>query len=181
MSSSEVFMADAYPAGPTVALVKVVVDQPIAVSADQAQAALVDPSLYERLGRVSPIGSPEVLADERGGDTVTQRVRLRFTGQVSPLVARFVNPEHLTWVQETVTDLRSRRSQVRTVPDRYGWLLSFTGWYEIRGDGPRRCVQHFECDLRVNVPGLGRLAEKGIVAGLREHLVKEAEVIAGGP
>jgi hypothetical protein len=158
--------------------VKVVVDQPIAAPADRAQAALLDPSLYERLGRVSPIGSPEVLADERHGDTVTQRVRLRFTGTLSPVVVRFVNPDQLTWVQETVTEVGRRRCQVRTVPDRYGWLLGFSGRYEIREDGPERCVQHFECDLRVNVPGLGRLAEKGIAAGLREHLAKEAEVIA---
>lgn len=160
---------------------KVVVDQAVAASADRTQAALLDPSLYEHLARVSPIGDPEVLADERHGDTVTQRVRLRFTGKISPLAARFVNPDQLTWVQETVTELPRRRSQVRTVPDRYGWLLGFAGWYEIREDGPQRSIQHFECDIAVNVPGLGRLAERGIAAGLREHLAREAEVIAAMP
>lgn len=152
-------------------------DQTINVPAGRAQEALLDVTLYRRLGQVSPIGDPEVLADVRDGDTVTQRLRLRFTGTIDPPASRFVDPAKLTWVQETVTDLGRRHSVMRTVPDRYGWLLSFAGWYEIRETSPSACVQHLECDLRVNVPGLGRLAERGIARGLREHLAHEARVV----
>lgn len=159
------------------AAVRLVVDQPIGVAAGRAQAALLDPALYERLGRVSPIGHAEVLENVGDGASVTQRVRLRFTGTISPPASRFVDPDKISWVQETVTDLASRRTELRTVPDRYGRLLSMEGWYELREAGPAGTVQHLECQLRVNVPGLGRLAERGIARGMREHLAKEAEVI----
>lgn len=152
-------------------------DQVIAAPADKVQATLLQPTLYVHLGEVSPIGVAEILADFREADSVTQRIRLRFTGRIDPPASRFVDSDKLTWVQETVTDLESRHTTVHTVPDRYGWLLSFEGWYELREQGPSTTVQHVEFDLRVNIPGLGRLAERGIARGLREHLSQEAALV----
>ena len=38
-------------------------------------------------------------------------------------------------------------------------------------------MQHMEGDLRVNYPVVGRLAERGIVLGLKEHVAQEARII----
>jgi hypothetical protein len=38
-------------------------------------------------------------------------------------------------------------------------------------------VQHTEGELRVHFPVVGKLAERGIVTGLKEHLAEEAQVL----
>lgn len=161
------------------------VDQPIAAAADCVRAAMLDPDLYRRLGRVSPIRVGAVLADVRDERSVAQRIRLWFAGSIDPPASSFVDRDKLTWVQETVTDLGSGRTQVRAVPDCYGRLLSFEAWYDLRAVDSSQTVQHFEGDLRVHVLGLGPLAERGIGRGLREHLALTAgvleELCAGAP
>jgi hypothetical protein len=63
------------------------------------------------------------------------------------------------------------------VPDHYRDRLECQGCYTLRPDGPDRTIQHTEGDLRVHFPIVGKLAERGIVLGLKEHLAEEASVL----
>jgi hypothetical protein len=63
------------------------------------------------------------------------------------------------------------------VPDHYRDRLDCSGSYTLSPDGPARTIQHMDGDLQVHYPVVGRLAERGIVMGLREHVAQEATVL----
>lgn len=158
-------------------------DQPIGVSAAHAQAVFADPAFYASLGALPNISAPEVRRIEHDDHCVRLVLGYRFAGTISGPARRILDPERISWAQETEADLDTRRTQVRMLPDNYRSLLRFNGWYRLDDDGPGRCNQHFEADLRVNVPLLGRLAEHAIASGIRENLAATARLVeehAGG-
>jgi hypothetical protein len=63
------------------------------------------------------------------------------------------------------------------LPDHYAERLECSGEYALVAAGPDATMQHMEGDLRVNYPVVGRLAERGIVVGLKEHITQEAHVV----
>ena len=87
-----------------------------------------------------------------------------------------IDPERLSWVEESSHDLTRRRVSFRMVPDHYRDRFSCTGEYrfEADGDGSVRVV---EGDLRVKAPIVGRTVESAIVSGLEEQLAGEAPIV----
>ena len=156
---------------------KVVVDQPIAASADEAQAAFLDPAFYANLAQLEVISAPEVRSISVGATTAHSVLIYRFTGQLNGVARSILDPAKLTWSQETEVDLASRRTTVRMVPDHYERLLSFGGWYELRNKGDGGCTQHFEADLRVHLPLLGPLAERAIGGNVRDNIAITAKLL----
>ena len=153
-------------------------DQPIAASAEDAQAAFLDPDFYASLGELSGISAPEMRSCSRPSPGRAQIVLgYRFAGTLNGPARRLLEPGKLTWAQVTDVDLASRRTQVEMVPDNYSSLFSFSGWYELRDEGEGLGTQHFEGDLRVHVPLLGPLAERAIANGIRENLVATARLV----
>jgi len=157
--------------------VRIVVDQPIAASADAVQAAFLDPSFYESLGAIESITAPAVRSFSSSGKQASFVLAYRFSGQLNGVAKMMLDPAKLTWSQETVTDLVSGRSQVRMAPDNYANLLSFSGWYEFREEGEESCCQHMEAELRVHVPLVGGLAELAIAGSVRENVALTAHLV----
>jgi hypothetical protein len=157
--------------------VKISVDQPIAATPEEAQAAFLDPAFYESLGELEGISAPQVRSFSSGPDHARIALGYRFSGDLNGPARALLDPAKLTWVQETDVDLASGRSEVRMVPDNYGGLLSFDGWYELLPDGNGRCRQHLEADLRVHIPLLGGLAERTIAESLRQNLAGMAQLL----
>ena len=156
---------------------RTIIDQPIAVSAGAAQDAFVAPGFYASLGALANISAPEVRSLDRDGDHVHLVLAYRFAGTISGPARRILDPAKIAWRQEAEVDLSARRTQVRMVPENYAQLLSFSGWYQLDEDGPQRCTQHFEADLRVNVPLVGAVAERAIASGVRENLAATARLV----
>jgi Protein of unknown function (DUF2505) len=156
---------------------KILLDQPIAVSVEAAQAAFVDPAFYQSLGDLSGISAPEVRSFSRTEDHVRLVVGYRFAGQLNGPARRLLDPDKITWSQVTDVDLSTGRSEVRMMPDNYQGLLSFSAWYELRNEGEDRCSQHFEGDLRVRLPLLGPLAERAIGGSIRENIADTARLV----
>jgi hypothetical protein len=156
---------------------KIVLDQPIAVSVEAAQAAFIDPAFYQSLGALSGISAPEVRSFSQNADHATLVVGYRFVGELNGPAKRLLDPGKITWSQVTDVDLATRRSEVRMVPDNYQGLLSFSGWYELRSEGPDQCSQHFEGDLRIRLPLLGPLAERAIGGSIRQNLAETARLV----
>jgi Protein of unknown function (DUF2505) len=152
-------------------------DQPIAVSADAAQAAFVDPAFYQSLGDLAGISAPEVRSFAQSPDRVHMVLGYRFVGQLNGPAKRLLDPEKITWSQVTDVDLTARRTEVRMVPDNYQGLLSFAAWYELRSEGEDGCTQHFEGDLRVRLPLLGPLAERAIGGSIRQNIADTAHLV----
>lgn len=156
---------------------KLSLDQPLHVRADQAQAAFADPNFYATLGALPNISAPQVLTYEVGDGRVRLVLGYHFAGELSGPARRILSPEKISWSQRSEIDLATRVTQVTMVPDNYKSLFSFTGWYRIDEQGPSRCTQHFEADLRAHIPLLGPLAERAIATGVRENLAATAQLV----
>lgn len=156
---------------------KISLDQPIAVSAAEAQAAYLDPGFYRSLGELSGISAPQVRSLSQSSGHARIELDYRFAGQLNGPAKKILDPQKLTWSQVTDVDLASRRSEVQMVPDNYKGLLSFTGWYELRDVSERECSQHFEGDLRIHLPVLGPLAERALGGSIRQNMAETAHLI----
>ena len=156
---------------------EIVLDQPIAASADDTQSAFLDPEFYRSLGELPDISAPEVRSLSAGPNGACIELGYRFAGELNGPAKVILDPEKLTWSQVTEVNLVTHRSTVWMVPDNYEGLLSFDGWYELHDVGERRCSQHFEADLRVHIPLLGPLAERAIAGSIRKNIADTAHLI----
>ena len=76
----------------------------------------VRPGYYDALGRAPKLGVPEVLEREADGDEVVMRIRYRFSGDLSSAAKAVLDPEKLTWVEESHHDLAAAHRAVRAPP-----------------------------------------------------------------
>lgn len=154
-----------------------VVDQPIAAPCDRVEQALVDPAYYRALAAMPNIGEPEVLELSERVGRVDLRVRFAYTADLSGPARKVLDPTKLTWVVESSVDLASHMTTFRMLPDHYGDRIECHGAYTLRADGSQATIQHIEGDLRVHYPIIGKLAERSIVTGLKDHMAQEAAVL----
>ena len=140
-------------------------------------AAFTDPGYLASLGELAKVGAPEVLDSHREGDTVRQRVRYRFTGELSSAVTAVVDRKKLVWVDEHVYDLASSTATFTIVPEHYADRLRCTGseWFDDAGFSST--TRHLEAELTVRWPVVGGMVERAIVSGLQEHLAEEARLL----
>ncbi|HET9060954.1 MAG TPA: DUF2505 family protein [Acidimicrobiales bacterium] len=153
------------------------VDQPVRAPVDDVQAAFVDASFYASLGSLPGIATPELRSLERDGERAHLVVGYRFSGQLNGPARRILDPQQLSWALVSDVDVACRRTQVSMVPDHYGQLLSFSGWYELAGTEDGGCSQHFEAELRVHVPVLGPAAERALARSVRDNLAATASLV----
>ena len=66
----------------------------------------------------------------------------------------------------------------RMVPDYYRDRIECHGSYSLRPNGADATMQHGECEIRVHYPVIGKLAERSIATGLKDHMAQEAAVLA---
>lgn len=152
------------------------VDQPLEGTVDDVVAAFTDPGYLQSLGELGKVGAPEVLDQDRDGDLVRQRVRYRFTGDLSPAVTSVLDREKFTWIDEHTYDLAKAEASFRIVPEHYADRLRCGGTERFHriAEGTNRRV---EAELKVRWPLVGGLVERAIVSGLKEHLAQEAELV----
>jgi Protein of unknown function (DUF2505) len=156
--------------------VKFRIEQRIPAPLSAVEAALLDREFIAATTSLPKLGSPEVLEQTRGGDRVHQRIRYRFTAELSSAVTRVIDPAKLTWVDDTRYDLASHTARHRILPDNYADRLqaSYDVALEPLGDSTRRVATG---ELTVHVPLVGGRVERVIVSGLEEHAAAEAELL----
>jgi len=152
------------------------IDQHIPAPLAAVEAALLDRDFIAATAELPKLGAPEVLEISRDGDRAHQRVRYRFTAQLSGAVTRVVDPGKLTWVDDARYDLTTHTSRHRILPDNYADRLqaSYDVTLEPLGDSTRRLVTG---ELTVHVPLVGGRVERAIVDGLEEHAEAEATLL----
>ena len=152
------------------------VEQDLAADPDEAARAFADPALYAALDGLPKVSRPEVLDRQVDGPIVRLRVRYRFAGHLSAAARAAVDPQRLSWVDESEHDLSTRRVRFVLRPDHYADRFRCHGEYRIepRPDGCRRTA---DVELSVSFPLVGRAVERAIASGLREHLADEAAVV----
>lgn len=153
-----------------------ILTQNFAAALDVIDAAFVDRSLLETMDQLLKIGSVEVLTQSRSGEVVRQRVRYQFTAELSGAVRRVIDPDKLTWVEESVIDLATHTSSCRILPDNYAKLLegSYEARLEATGSGTCRTATG---QIIVGVPFVGGKVERAIVSGLEENATSQAGLV----
>jgi len=151
-------------------------DQQIAAPPAAVAAAFASAELYELLGTLPDLGKPEVLSREVDGDVVHLRIHYRFTRELSSMVRRAVDPNKLSWVEDSTHDLAARRVEFHLEPDHYADRLQSSGTYRFAPSG-EGTTRHAEGDLSVKAPLVGRRVEQAIVDGVRQHLHDEVALV----
>jgi hypothetical protein len=156
--------------------VKFEIVQDLRATPDAVDGALIDPAFLVRMAELPKLGSAEVVSQERDGDTMRQDVRYLFQAELSSAVTRVVDPDRLTWVERSVCDLTSHRTECEIRPDNYGGMLKgrYSSVVVARGDGARRTLTG---ELKVKVPLVGGKVERAIVGGLEENAAAQVALL----
>ena len=155
-------------------------EQQFPAPVDEVIAAYVDPTLYDRMVGMARVEPPQVLDVTRKGDVVVVRARFRFIADVPSAARPLVDPDRLTWIDESSYDLVTHQSVTRLLPDHYADRLSASANSRFDPDpaDPRHTVRRIVGELRVRAPLVAGRVERAIVDGLREHLADEGRVVA---
>ncbi len=150
--------------------------QRLASPADAVDAVYTDPGLYPTLVGLPKLGDIEVLRSERDGARARLAIRYGFTGDLPAAVTAVVDPDKLTWVQESDHDLVAGITTFRLVPDHYPDRVTAAGRTVVRGvgDGSERIVSG---ELKVRALLVAGKVEQAIVDGLAEYLAAEAPAV----
>jgi hypothetical protein len=159
--------------------VKFDVQQRYEAPAHDVMALYCDVGTYESLPEFGKISRPVVLDRNELGSSVTLRLRYRFTADLPAAALAVIDPERLTWIDETVYDFDAMTATTRLLPDHYASKLtaSATASY-LPTAGGDSAIRRVTGDVRVRVLLVGGQVERAIVSGLTEHLAEEAAVVA---
>lgn len=148
-------------------------EQRIVGSPSAVAAAFADPGYYASLAGMAKVEPPDVLDHRVDGDVVTMHIRYRFAGDLSSAARAVLDPNKLTWVEESIHDLAARTVKTKLFPDNYADRFRCEGSWRFEPSGADGTLRICEGDLTVRTPFVGRIVEQAIVSGLREHFDDE--------
>ena len=151
--------------------------QQIDAPADAVDEALVNPDFLVRMAELPKLGSAEVVSVERDRESVQLAVRYLFQAELSSAVTKVVDPDKLTWVEESSVDLAAHETACVIKPDNYSNLLqgSYDAAIVAAGSASVRTITG---RIKVKVPLLGGKVEKAIVGGLSENASAQALLLS---
>ncbi|HEX5266480.1 MAG TPA: DUF2505 family protein [Acidimicrobiales bacterium] len=149
----------------------------IAAPRELVETAFVDPAFYAELGTLPNLRPPEVLSIEEDGDQVRLRIHYALQADLAPAVRRVLDPEKITWVEESTVHRAEHYTEFRMVPEHYVDRMECAGSYRFEESGPDRTEQVVQGDLVIHYPLVGRLVERAILTGMRQHLTEEARLL----
>ena len=100
------------------------VQQRYEAPAHDVMALYCDVGTYESLPEFGKISRPVVLDRNELGSSVTLRLRYRFTAELPAAALAVIDPERLTWIDETVYDFDAMTATTRLLPDHYASKLT---------------------------------------------------------
>jgi Protein of unknown function (DUF2505) len=153
-------------------------EQVFTATVEEVEAVFIDPNFIAGMAALPTLGRPELVDQRRDGDTVTQRVRYHFAGQLSPAVTRVIDPAKLVWVEEVVFDLAAHTAPFRILPENYADRLTCAGTYRFEPDGPDRSRRQADGELKVRYPLVGGAVERAIASGLAGHADQQAVLVS---
>ena len=153
--------------------------QRFAAPIDDVADAFADPGYYAVLAESPKLGVPEVLSRDGAGDRVDLRVRYRFAGELSSAVKAVIDPDKLTWVEESTHDLAAHTVTFVLRPDHYADRFKASGSYRLEVDpaDPGATLRHAQGEVKVRAPLVASSVERAIISGLKEHLDDEVELL----
>lgn len=140
------------------------------------EEAFVEPELLAHLGQLPDLGRPQLLEQTSDGGTVRQRVRYKFQGQLSSAVTSVIDPERLTWVEDSTLDRATHVTEFVILPDHYSDRLRCLGRVTLDEDSGAT-TRITEGDLRVRAVFVAGRVERAIIAGLHDHAGAQAAAV----
>ena len=156
------------------------VEQVIAGPRHAVEAAFLEPGFYAALGEMSAIRPPELVERRSEGphdNLVHLRVQYAFSGNLSGPARAVLDPDRLTWVDQSTFDRAAHRIDFEIIPDHYADRLQCRGSYQFEPAGEHATRQVMAGDLRINYPVVGGLVERAIIVGMRQHVGEEARIL----
>ena len=141
--------------------------------ADRVQDGYLDPAFLDAMGLLPKLGGPQLLSDERAGETVRRRIRFRFAGDLNSAVRAVVDPDRLTWVEDSTVRLADRHTTWTIQPDHYADKLEGSGESRIEAIDDATCRRTTTGEVKVKVFLVGSRVEAAIVSGMEEHAALE--------
>ena len=141
--------------------------------ADRIQAAYLDPAFLRSMGGLPKLGAPELVGEQREADVVHRRVRFHFAGDLNSAVRAVVDPAKLSWIEESTTHLRDRRTTWAIRPDHYADKLASHGESIIEPATAGTSRRTTTGEVKVKVFLVGGKVEAAIVSGMEEHAALE--------
>ena len=152
------------------------IEQRFAAPLQQVEDAYCSPELLATLAALPKVGGAELLDQRAEGNTVVQRVRYHFTGELNSAVTAVVEPSKLSWVEESKLDRTTHVTTWHIVPDHYGTRLSCRGTFRLEeAAGTTRRLT--DAEIKVHFPLVGGRVERAIVSGLEEHAEAEQSAV----
>lgn len=154
------------------------IEQRIGAPLAAVEAALLDGDFIAATRGLPKLGDSSLLGSSRDGDRVEVRIQRRFTGELSSIVTRFVDPAKLTWVEVVAYDLAAHRGEHTIVPDNYADRLSASYTTTLTPDGDGEATRRTaRGTLTVRAPLARSRVERAIVSGLDEYAQAEATLL----
>ncbi len=153
------------------------IEQRLTGSLEAVEAALYSPALLAEMDDLPKLGGATLLDESVDGDRVRRRVRYKFTAELNAAVTAVVDPDKLTWVEESVHDRSTHVTTWRIVPDHYPDRLDCHGTFTLVPKSPELTLRQTEAEIKVHFPLVGGRVEKAIVSGLQEHAVDEEKTV----
>jgi hypothetical protein len=157
--------------------VRFLIEQRFAGSLEAVEAALYSPALLAAMANLPKLGGAVLLEETVTGDRTRRRIRYKFTADLSAAVTAVVDPDKLTWVEESVHDHTTHVTTWRIVPDHYADRLTCSGTFTLVAKSPDVTLRRTEAEIKVHFPLVGGRVEKAIVSGLREHAADEERAV----
>lgn len=151
-------------------------DQSIDRSVEAVEHALFDDRFVTATSSLPRVADCELVSVERSGTSVAARIHRRFDAPLNAAVRRAIDPQKLTWVEETQYDCERHAGRHRIVADHYGDRLhcEYRSALVASDGGTRRTSSG---TMKVKVPLVGGQVERAIVSGLEEYAAAEARLL----
>ena len=136
-----------------------------------------DPAFHTSLTGLTKVDTPTLVERTVTADGVRVRLHYRFTAHLPGAVTAVVDPDRLSWTEETLYRFEPMTASTVLHPDHYADKLtaSITSRFEANGADTVRRVAG---ELKVRMLLVGGQVERAIVSGLEEHLAEESEQAA---
>ncbi len=144
---------------------------------DNVIALYTDESFWSGVTGFETTSAPEVIEVNRTDTQARTRLRWRLSVDLPREASRFIDPNNVAWVENTLWDLDAQTATVAFEPVQASALLRASAIVKMIQDGDD-CVRRITGDLSVRIPLLGHKVENAINDGIGEHLGEEADVVA---
>jgi hypothetical protein len=138
----------------------------------------LDEAFWKGVTGFSRTSPPEVLEVSSSGGTGLTRLRWRLSVDLPGEASRFIDPDDVSWVEETRWDVAAASATVAFHPDQAATLMRASASVAMAQKGGE-AVRTVRGELKVRIPLLGGRVEHAVADAIGEHLEEEAEAVAG--